>query len=195
MFTEALTFFMPWKVLLWTFFFLRACLSAATVWFIFCVFYFLLKSDDVRYLKVFRTRDTQIFVFCGFYRYAVHSRQNLWPFEGTLLLLSSGLDLKMEVAVLIINTSMRSDVQDLVNDVETSLSCQLGARGALCSELSLEKCPDRSPIWFLPFIPRTSYASPTDTRELILSLLTPLTCVTIQWPPCEHFPWLKWSEC
>jgi hypothetical protein len=30
---------------------------------------------------------------------------------------------------------MRSDVQDLVNVVETGMSCQLGPRGPHCSEL------------------------------------------------------------
>ena len=54
----------------------------------------------------------------------------------------------------------------------------------------LEKCRDRSPIWFLSF-PRISYSSPADTWELIVSLLNPLVCVTIQWPPRELFPGLK----
>jgi len=110
------------------------------------------------------------------------------------VLLSSGLDLEMEAAGLIINTSMRSDVQDLVNVVETGLSCQLGAQGPLCSELCWKSVLTEVLSDFCPSFPRISYASPADTRELIVSLIAPLICVTIQWPPRELFPELKGSE-
>jgi len=68
----------------------------------------------------------------------------------------------MEAEGFIINTSMRSNVQDLVNVVEKGVSCQLGARGPQCSELCWKSVLTEVLSGFCPSF-HASYASPADT--------------------------------
>lgn len=113
---------------------MSGCSQASIVWFIFRVCHFLLQSDDVRCLKVFRKHKLRTCLCFEDLTLCILSKIYSRLPDRNLLLPSSGLNLKTEATGLIVSTSMRPDVQELVNVVEPGLLCLFGTQGPQCSE-------------------------------------------------------------